>query len=60
MQEFVYILCHSLPAIVKIKLTEEDQTIDNAEELLHKYGYHADECSYMFTEQDLEIQDDSE
>lgn len=50
---FVYILNYGVGLIFEIELTEADKQLE-AEELLDKYGFRIDECSWMFTENKID------
>lgn len=58
MNKFIYILNYSAfpkGAIYKIILDEKDNEEDDIQRLFDKYGLNVDECSWMFSDDDLEI-----
>lgn len=57
MNEFLYVLDYCQSGIYKIKLDEEDERNDDTERILYKYGLNIDNCSWMFSEKDLELEE---
>lgn len=57
MKEFLYVLDYCQSGIYKIKLDEEDERNDDTEQILYKYGLNIDNCSWMFSEKDLELEE---
>ena len=55
MLEFMYILNYSNPGIYKIKLDKESCK-KTPDEILKEYGLNEDECSWMFTDKELELE----
>lgn len=55
MLEFMYILNYSNPGIYKIKLDEESCN-KATDEILKEYGLNEDECSFMFSDKELELE----
>lgn len=52
---YCYILDFCDCTICEIKLTKEDAELDDAEALLAKYGCSIDSCSYMYSDDKLDI-----
>lgn len=55
MYEYLYILDYSTPGIYEIKL-DEDSSKETTDELLDKYGFDQNYCSWMFTNIKLNLQ----
>lgn len=51
---YIYILDFSQAGIYEIKYNGEGD--DNLEDLFNQYGLNIDDCSYMFSEVKLEIE----
>lgn len=53
--EYCYILSYGLGKIFKHFITEDEFNL-TTEELLKKYGLNEDECSIMYTSNNLELE----
>ena len=54
-QEFLYILDYSDKTICKIILDDEDLENEDTESILAKYGIHASNSAWMFSDVDTDI-----
>lgn len=52
MKEFIYILNYNAGKIYKIEIVDDDIT-DIEDYLKQQYGINADECSWMFSTNDI-------
>lgn len=57
--QYLYVLDYNTCSIVVIKLTKEEEEIYNedAESILKDHGLNPDECSWMFSNCELEIEE---
>lgn len=57
--QYLYVLDYNTCSIVVIKLTKEEEEIYNedAESILKDHGLDSDECSWMFSDSELEIEE---
>lgn len=53
-QEFIYILDYSDLTICKIHLDDEDLENEDTEAILAKYGVHASNAAWMFSDEDTD------
>lgn len=56
----LYVIDYSASRIVKINVSDEcweDKYNEDVANLLYDYGMYEDECSYMWCDDDLEIED---
>lgn len=53
--EYCYVLDHNTGKIFKHRITEDEVDL-TTEELLKKYGLNEDECSIMYTSNNLELE----
>ena len=53
-KEYCYVLDFSEPGIYEISLQVEDQDLET-ETLLDKYDFKEDQCSFMFTDHQLQL-----
>jgi len=62
MFEYIYILDYSYGGLLEIKLEPEDAKYlketdyDTIDDILRKYGIRENDCSYMLTENKLELE----
>lgn len=47
-KEYCYVMDFSDGSFSEIEITEKDEDL-NSSDLLYKYGFNDDECSFMFT-----------
>lgn len=53
---YVYVLDCCQCSIYEIELDKEDEDNDDIERILYDYGLNLDECSYMYSEDKLDIE----
>lgn len=51
-KEYLYVMDFSDASINEIEITKEDKNLETLD-LLDKYGFNEDECSFMFTTQKI-------
>lgn len=52
---YLYVFEYSYPGLYEIELSEEDTNL-TSEDILEKYGFNIDNCSFMHTEYKLELE----
>ena len=52
---YLYVFEYSYPGLYEIELSEEDTNL-TSEDILEKYGFNIDNCSFMYTEYKLELE----
>lgn len=54
---FIYVLDYSVCRIAKIKVDKSYINFDTVEDTLSKYNFDIDNCEYMTTDEDLDLEE---